>query len=240
MLDLLALLVYLFVFHASPLPFVFLVCAYCMGGKYQLSDLDCLGMLMFFYHMVLVYRMAGEFGYAEVPNIVCPTGNHTPVPTPLFTIEGYGATTTIYFCLAAPALWVLPTTVTSRWYFWTAIVSAFSVWLTVPNQFSGTSITMTKDTGIYAGIALAIPIAPLLFYSPDKLFDTAHVALFAAVMIVLIQSDVHVHHSQWPWALIPLMRHGGVYRGAGAAVLIGAATQEVCGSGFHLHPVAGY
>ena len=99
---------------------------------------------------------------------------------------------------------------------------------------------MSKDTGLYAGSALLIPLLLLLIYSPDRVYDSVYVALFAVVMVALIVNDVHVHHSQWPWAVVPLMRHGTVWHGAGAAVLIGAATQEVVGSGFHLNVPVGY
>jgi hypothetical protein len=239
MLEVLALLLYLFASRANPIPFIVLTAVYCFRRKGELHKVDGVGLFMFMYHLMLLFRMAGEYGYDHINPFPASNTNRTPEPTPLFTVEGYSATTILYFCIAVPCLWSLPPSIVGEWYFWTGIVSAFSVWVTIPTQLPG-SITMSKETGLYAGLALLIPLTLLLIYSPERGYDTAHVALFAITMAVLIANGVHVHHSQWPWALIPLMRHGTVYHGTAAAILIGAATQEVAGSGFHLNVPAGY
>jgi hypothetical protein len=121
--------------------------------------------------------------------------------------------------------------------------TAISFWYTVPALLPSTEL---NGTGALVPLLCAVPLVALTpATSPHIVLDAAYACVVSVVVVVLVANGVHVHHSAWPWSLVPLCRHTGLdlrarASAAAAGIFMGMATQEISGSGFSLLPEEGW
>ena len=242
--PLVVLLLYLSISGADPMPFVLFFLAYAAGGKRTIEWPDAALILVGVYHICLLYRFLGEHAWHRPHwTLGCKALNRTAEPTPVFTATGYSATSLIYSWLALISFACLPVTVFGRWLFWFTLTSAISFWYTVPTLLPSTEL---NGSGALVPLLCAVPLVALtLATSPHIVLDAAYACVVSVVVVVLVANGVHVHHSAWPWSLVPLCRHTGLdlrarASAAAAGIFMGMATQEISGSGFSLLPEEGW
>ena len=245
-LPLAALLLYLSLSGADPMPLVLFFSAYAAGGTRTIEWREAALILVGVYHICLLYRVLSEHAWHR-PHwaLSCAALNDTAKPTPVSTATGYGATSLIYTALSLLSFAGLPVTVFGQWLFWFVLTSAISFWYTVPILLPSVEL---NGSGAIVPLLFTIPIAALtLATSPHKVIDTAYTVAITVMLIVIISNGFHIHHSAWPWAMVPLCRHTRKEPGrreaasaAAAGILIGMATQEISGSGFQLAPAHGW
>lgn len=242
-----ALLLYLWLTNADPLPFLLFLAAYAAGGKEKVQWQAAALVLVFICHVCLGYRWLGERAWSRPP-WVCRVQNHTVDPTPLSTIEGYASTMLLYTSLALMSFAMLPVTIYGRWLFWLSFTSALSFWYTVPFYFAS-SPEMKGASSIILILSAAPLIGLAVWASPEKLADVVYSFIVVVILAAFLANGFHIHHSAWPWVVLPLFRHEYNDQSAswrvdlppvGAGVLLGMATQEISGSGFAMHPEDGW
>lgn len=243
-LPIVVFLLYLSLTAADPMPFALFFLAVAAGGTGPIEWLDAALILVGIFHICLLYRWLGEHKWHR-PKWVIGDATHTPTPTPVSTAHGYAATSLIYDGLAIASFAILPPSTFTKWLFWFVITAAISFWFTVP-QFLP-SFEFRGQSALGPALAATPLITVALATSPTKITDAAYVVATSVLLVALIASGVHVHHSAWPWAALFLCRHPSpkpdtraALSAVAAGIFIGMATQEIAGSGFNFVPHEGW
>ena len=140
---------------------------------------------------------------------------------------------------------MLPPEMYNNWLMWLTLTSAISVWYTVPYYLPGIEM---KGYGVFVIGLSSVPfLGAAVWVSPQRIADIIYIVIVAVVAVALTTNKYHIHHSAWPWALVPLCRHKAETGSTtfncysiAVGIFMGMATQEISGSGFHLQAESGW